>query len=97
ADLIVLGPGSWFTSVLPHLLVPELLSALTESPARRVVTLNLAPQPGETDGFSPEEHLDVLCQHGPGLRLDAVVADVDAVENRRTLLRTVRDLGAQLV
>src|SRR6516225_3883258 len=53
ADWVVLGPGSWFTSVLPHLLVPELASALTATPARRVVALNLAPQPGETDGFSP--------------------------------------------
>src|SRR5262249_17284791 len=53
ADWVVLGPGSWFTSVLPHLLVPELAEALIATPARRLVALNLVPQPGETDGFSP--------------------------------------------
>ena len=55
------GPGSWFTSVLPHLLVPDLLAALVGSRARRVVVLNLAAQPGETAGFSPQQHLEVLC------------------------------------
>ncbi|MBE9499264.1 uridine diphosphate-N-acetylglucosamine-binding protein YvcK [Streptomyces sp. GKU 257-1] len=53
ADWVVLGPGSWFSSVIPHLLVPELLEALTETKARKVLSLNLAPQPGETDGFFP--------------------------------------------
>ncbi|MEK8170323.1 2-phospho-L-lactate transferase CofD family protein [Streptomyces sp. M19] len=47
ADWVVLGPGSWFSSVIPHLLVPELLQALTETKARRVLSLNLAPQPGK--------------------------------------------------
>src|SRR5690349_23686590 len=60
ADWVVLGPGSWFTSVLPHLLVPELAEALVTTPAHRIVALNLAPQPGETDGFSPRAHLEVL-------------------------------------
>ena len=53
ADWVVFGPGSWFTSVLPHLKVPELAGALCATRARRLVILNLAPQPGETDGFSP--------------------------------------------
>jgi uncharacterized cofD-like protein len=79
ADLVLLGPGSWFSSVLPHLLVPALRDALIATPARRVVVLNLAPEPGETAGYSPEQHLDVLAQHAPGLRCDAVLADVDAV------------------
>ena len=79
ADVLLLGPGSWFTSVLPHLLVPELREAVITSRARRVVVLNLAPEPGETAGFSPEQHLAVLSQHAPALRVDAVLADVDAV------------------
>ena len=57
ADVVSLGPGSWYTSVLPHLLVPRLRAALAATAARVVVVLNLEPQPGETDGFSPEEHL----------------------------------------
>ena len=79
ADLLLLGPGSWFTSVLPHLLVPELRDALVASPARRVIVLNLAPEPGETAGFSPEQHLAVLAEHAPDLRVDAVLADVGSV------------------
>jgi len=79
ADVVVLGPGSWFTSVLPHLLVPELRDALVASPARRVIVLNLAPEPGETAGFSPEQHLAVLAEHAPDLRVDAVLADVGSV------------------
>ena len=79
ADLLILGPGSWFTSVLPHLLVPELRDALVASPARRVIVLNLAPEPGETAGFSPEQHLAVLAEHAPDLRVDAVLADVGSV------------------
>lgn len=60
ADLVVLGPGSWFTSVIPHVLVPELFAALQQTPARKALILNLAPEPGETAGFSAERHLHVL-------------------------------------
>ena len=75
ADWVVFGPGSWFTSVLPHLLVPELAAALRATRARRVVALNLAPQPGETGGYSPHQHLEVLAGHSPGLAFDVVLAD----------------------
>lgn len=95
ADLVLLGPGSWFTSVLPHLLVPELHQALVDTPARRVIVLNLVPQPGETAGFSPEQHLDVLSQHAPHLRVDAVLADADAVPTPDRLRAAATDLGAQ--
>ncbi|TQM45751.1 gluconeogenesis factor YvcK family protein [Pseudonocardia cypriaca] len=88
ADVLLLGPGSWFTSVIPHLLVPELREALIASPARRIVVLNLAPEPGETAGFSPEQHLAVLSQHAPELRVDAVIADVTAVPVPELLHRT---------
>ena len=75
ADWVVLGPGSWFTSVLPHLLVPELAAALVTTRARRIVALNLVAQPGETDGFSPQTHLEVLADHAPQLKIDVVLAD----------------------
>ena len=97
ADWVVLGPGSWFTSVLPHLLVPGLREALEETAARRLVSLNLAPQHGETEGFSPEAHLDVLLAHAPSLSLDVVLADVDAVADRRGLTSTVEAAGGRLV
>jgi uncharacterized cofD-like protein len=97
ADWVVLGPGSWFTSVIPHLLVPELCSSLVRSAARKAVVLNLAPQPGETDGFSPEKHLEVLAEHAPDLALDVVLADRAAVPDHERLARATRSLGAELV
>ncbi|MGI8577781.1 MAG: gluconeogenesis factor YvcK family protein [Nocardioidaceae bacterium] len=97
ADWVILGPGSWYTSVLPHLLVPELLSALTDSSARRCVTLNLAPQHGETEGFSPSTYLEVLAMHAPDLQIDVVLADSAVGTGRRMLEETVVGLGAELV
>jgi len=97
ADWVVLGPGSWFTSVLPHLLVPELHRALVETTARRLVCLNLAEQVGETDGFSPEAHLDVLAGHAPELVLDVVLADAAAVGDPRGLMAVVAAAGGRLV
>ncbi|UNO42706.1 uridine diphosphate-N-acetylglucosamine-binding protein YvcK [Streptomyces sp. MST-110588] len=85
ADWVVLGPGSWFSSVIPHLLVPELRRALEETKARKVLSLNLAPQPGETDGFSPQRHLEVLARHAPKLAFDVVLADKAAVPDIESL------------
>ena len=96
ADWVVLGPGSWFTSVLPHLLVPALRDALVTTPARRLVALNLAAQAGETDGFSPEAHLEVLAAHAPDLVPDVVLADVDAVVDTRGLMASVEAAGGRL-
>ena len=95
ADVVFLGPGSWFTSVLPHLLVPDLHDALVRTAATKVVILNLIPQPGETAGFSPEQHLHVLFQHAPELRVDAVIADRDSVPAPARLRRAAADLGGR--
>ncbi|HWD02622.1 MAG TPA: uridine diphosphate-N-acetylglucosamine-binding protein YvcK [Amycolatopsis sp.] len=95
ADVVFLGPGSWFTSVLPHVLVPELHDALVRTTARKVVVLNLVPQPGETAGFSPERHLDVLFEHAPALRVDAVIADRDSVPDPARLRRAAQRLGGR--
>ncbi|EFL14514.1 uridine diphosphate-N-acetylglucosamine-binding protein YvcK [Streptomyces sp. C] len=94
ADWVVLGPGSWFSSVIPHLLVPELLDALVQTKARRVLSLNLAPQPGETEGFSPQRHLEVLARHAPKLALDVVLADEAAVPDRESLADAAKRFGA---
>ncbi len=98
ADWVVLGPGSWFTSVLPHLLVPQLAEALVTTQARRLVALNLAPQPGETEGFSPQTHLEVLADHAPGLTVDVVLADRAAVSAAAAELEKAAGLlGGRLV
>jgi uncharacterized cofD-like protein len=96
ADLITFGPGSWFTSVLPHLLLPEMSAAIINSGAARVVVLNLAAQPGETEGFSPEQHLDVLSAHAPKLHVDSVLADRASVALPQRLASAAARLGASL-
>jgi uncharacterized cofD-like protein len=100
ADLVVLGPGSWFTSVIPHLLLRELGTALSTTRARVVVTLNLVPQPGETDDYSPVELLRILCEHAErcgGLHIDAVIADAEAVADEQELIEFTRGIGAGLI
>lgn len=97
AEWVVFGPGSWFTSVLPHLKVPELAEALHVTKAKRLVTLNLAPQPGETDDFSPQQHLEVLRRHAPDLVIDVVLADTGVVDDPDALEKAVAAMGGRLV
>ncbi|WP_153503099.1 gluconeogenesis factor YvcK family protein [Cumulibacter manganitolerans] len=97
ADAIVLGPGSWFSSVLPHLLVPDLRRAIESSPARRYVSLNLQPQAGETDNFTPAQLLTTLAAHAPQLRIDGVIADERAVADDVGLEDALDALGAELL
>ncbi|MGA8115508.1 MAG: uridine diphosphate-N-acetylglucosamine-binding protein YvcK [Actinocatenispora sp.] len=96
ADWLLLGPGSWYTSVIPHLLVPELRAAIAASPARRLVTLNLAAD-SETAGLSQADHLAALARYLPELRLDVVVADVMAAGELTTLRTAAESLSARLV
>ena len=68
ADLIIAGPGSLYTSVIPNLLVEDIQRALAASKARKLYICNVATQPGETDDFSVEEHFDAIGQHvGKGI------------------------------
>ncbi|MBO0610448.1 gluconeogenesis factor YvcK family protein [Myceligenerans salitolerans] len=97
ADWVVLGPGSWYSSVLVHLLVPELAQALHETTARRCVTLNLSADGGETAGLTAVDHLEALHKHAPGLRIDAVVADPSAVEDVSDLHDAAGRMGAKLL
>jgi len=97
ADWVILGPGSWFTSVIPHLLVPGIHDALVNTSAKRVLTLNLVMNTVETVGFSAKNHLEVLAAHAPELRLDVVLADPDVVGDEALLRRVAGDMGAELV
>lgn len=63
ADLIVLGPGSLFTSILPNLLVSDIRDAIRASEATKIYVCNVATQPGETDGFAVWEHVRALAEH----------------------------------
>ena len=97
ADALVLGPGSLFTSVLPHLLSPAMAKAIMTSAARRVLVLNIAAQPGETAGFAPHTHLEELSRLVPQLRLDVVIADPLVVADPATLRKAAGKLGADLL
>jgi uncharacterized cofD-like protein len=96
ADWLIFGPGSWYTSVLPHLLVPELAAAIMASPARRLVTLNLAAD-NETLGLSVADHLAALRWYLPDLRIDTVLADAKWVGEPEPVHLAAQALGARLV
>lgn len=70
ADLIVLGPGSLFTSIIPNLLVPGIVDAIAQSHAYTVFVCSLADQQGETWGLSAREHVEALLRHGMRDKLD---------------------------
>lgn len=75
ADLIVLGPGSWFTSVLAVLCADGVCEAINESSAPVAVVMNLRAQPGEADGYTARDYLDSLKALHPRMRVDAWVVD----------------------
>ena len=75
ADLIVLGPGSLYTSVLPNLLVTDLILAVRNAAAPKVYVCNLATQSGETAGFSVADHVEHLVRHVPADSIDLVLAN----------------------
>jgi len=75
ADLIVLGPGSLYTSILPDLLVPEITRAIVNAPGTCVYIANLMTQPGETEGYSLADHVRAIREHTSRRLLDAVVVN----------------------
>jgi len=79
ADLILLGPGSLYTSILPNLLIPEIASAIAKSKAPRVYIANLMTQPGETSGYALADHLRAIRSHTPHRVIDWVVANRQSV------------------
>jgi uncharacterized cofD-like protein len=98
ADAVVLGPGSWFTSVLPHLMLPELAKAVAASPV--VLVLNLASGPGETAGMSAADHVAALTRLAPEVRPAVVLADpsvLGGTAGHEDLRREAESRGGRLV
>jgi len=95
ADVIVLGPGSLYTSIIPNLLVRGIPEALHRAKAKKVYICNVMTQPGETDGFSASDHLQALNAHLPRPIVDYVIVNtgVPSLE----LLNKYRQTGAVLV
>ena len=96
-----MGPGSWLTSVLPHLMVPAQREALCSSNAKKIIILNLDSHPSisgdEFAGYTPEEHLQLLNQYAPSLRFDYVIADYSGIRDRRNLEAVVEGYGGELI
>lgn len=94
ADMVVLGPGSLYTSLLPNLLVPEVAEAVADAEAPVVLVANLREQPGETEGMDLRDHLRALADHVPTLHLDVlVVHDGPAPKGAGAPLRADRQLA----
>lgn len=72
ADIITVGPGSLYTSILPNLLVSRVAKAIGEATATKIFICNLMTQPGETDGYSARQHLDIVKQYAPEICFDVV-------------------------
>jgi uncharacterized cofD-like protein len=87
ADLILLGPGSLFTSVLPNLLVPGIAEALRRAPAPVVYIVNVMTQPGETDGFRASDHVRTVVEHLGGGVVDVALVNTQMPRNRAVLER----------
>jgi uncharacterized cofD-like protein len=76
ADVIIIGPGSLFTSILPNLIIKEVLDAVSKSAAEKVYVCNIMTQPGETNGFSVEKHIKTIYEHTKNkIRFDYVIVN----------------------
>jgi len=80
ADLVLVGPGSLYTSLVPNLLVPGVSEALSRSEALVVFLSNIMTQPGETTGYGVSDHVRALLDHCPGLELSYVLANSEPIE-----------------
>lgn len=101
AEWITVGPGSWFSSVLPHLLVPQQRQALIDSRAKKIVILNLDAHPSaqgdEYAGYTPLAHLNLLRSYAPDLKLDYVLVDKAGIGDESELKASVESFGGVLI
>ena len=105
ADWIVMGPGSWFSSVLPHLMVPQQREALVAARAKKILILNLDSatengpviNSGEYAGYTATEHMEILHTYAPDLRFDLIVADQSVVAGSDQLQRHLSSTGGELL
>jgi len=86
ADLITIGPGSLYTSILPNLLVSRVADAIAESPALKIFVTNLMTQPGETDGFDAQKHLSEVRKYAPQIRFDYILLNDRPITAEQTRL-----------
>jgi len=104
ADWITIGPGSWFSSVMPHFLLKELATAISDSKAKKIMVLNLPENiaEGEFAGSSAQRHLELVLAHAPALKIDFAIADNALADNALVaqgngLADYVATLGGKLI
>ena len=104
ADWLTFGPGSWFSSVLPHLLLKEQLEGIVSSKARKIIFLNLDANPSATGdefaGSTPAEHLRLIRRFAPALGCDLAVVDQSIMTNMemsRALEAIVNEMGGRMI
>jgi len=101
AEWITMGPGSWFSSVIPHLLVPAQLQALKGTDAKKILILNLdassQSQGEEFAGSTPEQHLEFFHHYAPGLTVDYCLVDQSIVRDEHALREAASTLGSEIV
>lgn len=96
ATHVVIGPGSWFTSILTHTLVPQIHAALRSTQARTLLILNAGPQAGETEGYVAQSYLRSWAEYAPGLGLDEILVPAGAAEDLASLADLAASMGARV-
>ena len=84
ADVITVGPGSLYTSILPNLLVAQVARVIGESPATKIFVSNLMTQPGETDGYTAREHIETVKRYAPEIHFDFVIVNDKRISPEQT-------------
>lgn len=85
ADVITVGPGSLYTSILPNLLVSRVAQAIGEATATKIFICNLMTQPGETDGYTARQHLEIVKEYAPEIHFDYIVVNSRRISEEQTL------------
>lgn len=95
ADIVVLGPGSLYTSIIPNLLIQNIRSSLLKTEARKIYIPNIMTQPGETDGYGALRHVEALYDHCQGLRVDHVIVNTGDIP--KEVRGKYKSEGAELI
>lgn len=86
ADIITVGPGSLYTSIVPNLLVDRVATAIGEARAKKIFIANMMTQPGETDGYDLRRHLDTVTKYAPQIRFDHALVNSRAISRKQAEL-----------
>ena len=99
AQWLTFGPGSWFSSVMPHFLLREQLDAIEKSSAKKIVIFNLPEPTSEKEfaGVSAEEHLELILAHSPNFHVDFAIADPSSLGETSRLQHVVEGCGGRLI